>query len=59
VPGHGALHALRARIDEAAGFADRALYEQAEIPVELHAGWPFMERSLPGFEHLSLRREQP
>ena len=47
------------RIYEAAGFADRALYEQAEIPVELHAGWPFMERSLPGFEHQSLRREQP
>ncbi len=37
------------RLYEAERFRDRAVYEGAEVPTELHYNWRFMERSLaPG-----------
>jgi GNAT superfamily N-acetyltransferase len=34
------------RLYEAEGFRDRPIYDGAEVPVELHHDWRFMERSL-------------
>lgn len=36
------------RIYEGAGFVDRDPYMEAEVPVEFHAGWKFMEKRLTG-----------
>ena len=32
------------RLDAAEGFRDRPIYDGAEVPVELHHNWRFMER---------------